>query len=71
MRNQVDTTTIPLLREVIAQPKALFLVAVAVSFLLSITLWFGGDKQAGLFVGIWVPSIASVGTLILQGGRHE
>jgi hypothetical protein len=27
------------------------------SFLFSVTLWFSGMKDAGLFVGIWVPSI--------------
>jgi hypothetical protein len=32
------------------------------SFLLSVYLWFFGEKDAGLFVGIWVPSIISFGT---------
>jgi hypothetical protein len=35
------------------------------SFLFSVSLWFGflgpADKQAGIFVGIWVPSILAVG----------
>ena len=38
------------------------------SFLLSISLWFGllgaADKQAGIFVGIWVPSILAVGIYV-------
>ena len=27
------------------------------SFLFSVTLWFSGLKDEGMFVGIWVPSI--------------
>ena len=52
-------------------PKALFLAAAAISFFLSIWLWFSGDRERGLFVGLWVPSILSAGGLLLAGGRHE
>jgi hypothetical protein len=38
----------------------LWLVAAAISFLFSVVLWFGVDKQAGIFVGLWVPSILSL-----------
>ncbi|MFT6242987.1 MAG: hypothetical protein ACI9NQ_001910 [Paracoccaceae bacterium] len=34
-----------------------FLGAAVVSLLASVALWFLYDKEAGLFVGIWVPSI--------------
>ena len=51
--------------------KALFLVAAFISFLLSVSLWFTGDREAGLFVGIWVPSICSAGALIMSGGRND
>jgi cation transport ATPase len=34
------------------------------SFLLSVYLWFTGHKDAGLFVGIWVPSILSFGAYL-------
>ena len=41
------------------------LLAVALSFLFSVSLWFGvlgePDRQAGIFVGIWVPSILGLG----------
>ena len=40
------------------------LSAVAISLFLSVGLWFGGDREMGLFVGIWVPSILSFGCLI-------
>ena len=33
-----------------------------VSFLFSVTLWFAGFKDEGMFVGIWVPSILSLAT---------
>jgi hypothetical protein len=52
-------------------PKALFLTAAFASFLLSIALWFSGDREAGIFVGIWVPSICAAGALVLAGGRHD
>jgi len=35
--------------------------AVALSFTASVLLWFTGDQEAGLYVGIWVPSILSLG----------
>lgn len=37
------------------------LAAAAVSMILSISLWFGVDREAGLFVGLWVPSILGFG----------
>jgi len=49
------------------------LVASGLSFLLSVGLWFlaaewAGSpedaKQYGLFVGLWVPSILALGTLL-------
>lgn len=35
--------------------------AALISMILSIYLWFMVDKEAGLFVGIWVPSILGFG----------
>ena len=34
-----------------------FLLAVAVSFLVSAYLWFGGQRLEGVFTAIWVPAI--------------
>ncbi len=43
-----------------------FLIAGFFSFLFSVWLYFVQDEQtAGIFVGLWVPSIHSLGTLIL------
>ncbi len=40
---------------------ALFLVAALGSFLLSIGLWFTDNREEGVFVGLWVPSILAAG----------
>ena len=47
--------------------KWLFVGAAFVSFLFSVALWFGGQREEGLFVGIWVPSILAFGTLMVSG----
>jgi len=47
--------------------KLLFCVAALISFFLSVFLWFAGQKDEGLFVGLWVPSILSLGALLIAG----
>jgi hypothetical protein len=47
--------------------KALFLGAACVSFLFSVYLWFLVEREQGLFVGLWVPSILALGALLLSG----
>ncbi|MEO6570538.1 MAG: hypothetical protein ABIO83_03235 [Ilumatobacteraceae bacterium] len=48
-----------------------FLVAGFLSFLFSVWLYFVADeKDAGIFVGLWVPSIHSLGTLLLSPTRR-
>lgn len=42
------------------------LIAVLISFLVSIGLWFTGFKDEGLYVGIWVPSILALGSYLKQ-----
>ncbi|MBJ7456324.1 MAG: hypothetical protein JHC74_09715 [Thermoleophilia bacterium] len=51
--------------------RALILVAAFASFVLSVSLWFSGSEQAGIFVGVWVPSIISLGAFLMprQVGR--
>ena len=48
-----------------AKGDLLILLAAFLSLLFSISLWFGvgmaANKEAGMFVGIWVPSIISLG----------
>ena len=43
----------------------LVLLAAFVSFVLSVVVWFGGHHQEGIFVGLWVPSILSLGAVVL------
>ncbi len=45
--------------------RLLLLAAAAVSFALSISLWFSGHELQGIFVGLWVPSILSLGAIVL------
>jgi ABC-type multidrug transport system permease subunit len=47
--------------------KCLIIFAAFVSFLFSVGLWFSGQREEGIFVGIWVPSILSFGTLLASG----
>ena len=50
----------------------IILAAAFVSFLLSVSLWFGvfgdTDRELGVFVGLWVPSILSLGALLSPRG---
>jgi hypothetical protein len=55
----------------LAKAKLLFCVAAGVSFLLSVSLWFSGHREQGQFVGLWVPSILSLGALMLAGRRKS
>ncbi len=45
-------------------PMALMFGAAFVSFVFSVILWFFVDKDTGLFVGIWVPSILSLAAAV-------
>jgi hypothetical protein len=45
--------------------RSLVLLAAFVSFVLSVVMWFGGHHQEGIFVGLWVPSILSLGAVVL------
>ncbi len=54
----------------ISRPKALFLLAAGLSFLMSVYLYFSGSHEQGIFVGIWVPSILAAGALLMGGKRN-
>ncbi len=56
-----------LLASPLVRAKLLFLLASFASLVLSVSLWFSGHQMQGVFVGIWVPSILSAGSLILSG----
>jgi hypothetical protein len=46
--------------------RGLILLGAFVSFVLSVSLWFTGHHEQGIFVGLWVPSILTLG-VIAQG----
>jgi hypothetical protein len=45
--------------------RSLVLFAAFVSFVISVVLWFDGHHDQGIFVGLWVPSILSLGAVVL------
>lgn len=51
-----------------SRSRSLFLLAALISFVFSVTLWFTGQRDEGLFVGLWVPSILSLGAMTTNGG---
>ena len=51
--------------------RLLLLSAAAVSFVLSVSLWFAGSESQGIFVGLWVPSILSLGSIVLPRGERR
>lgn len=55
----------------VSRPKALFMLAAGISFLMSVYLFFNGSREQGIFVGIWVPSILSAGGLLLGRSGRE
>ena len=42
-----------------------FAAAAVISVGLSVSLWFTGNEQEAIFVGIWVPSILALGSLAM------
>jgi len=47
----------------------LILLGAFVSFVLSVSLWFTGNHDQGIFVGLWVPSILALSGLSSGGSR--
>ncbi len=51
-------------------PVILWLLAAFLSFLGSVACWFLVDRQTGIFIGIWVPSILALATLLTSLPRR-
>ncbi len=51
--------------------RLLLLTAAAISFALSVSLWFAGNELQGIFVGLWVPSILALGAIVLPQGDQR
>lgn len=62
--NPISTTARQASASGLPKEKLLLLTAAFISFVLSVLVWFFIDKDAGVFVGIWVPSILSLGTFL-------
>lgn len=50
--------------------RSLVLFAAFASFVISVVLWFGGHHDQGIFVGLWVPSILSLGAVVLPRSQR-
>jgi hypothetical protein len=55
----------------VTKARLLFLTASGASLALSVALWFSGQKDQGLFVGLWAPTVLAAGALMTSGGTHE
>ena len=66
---QIQTGDVKMKRQ--SKAKLGFILAAGASLVVSVSLWFTGSKEQGVFVGLWVPSILSLGSLMLTGGRDE
>jgi hypothetical protein len=51
--------------------RRIYLIAALLSFIFSVSLWFSGSREQGLFVGLWVPSILALGSLMLRSNRRQ
>lgn len=49
----------------------LVLLAATISFIFSVLLWFAGNELQAIFVGLWVPSILSLGAIVLPRGERS
>mgnify|MGYP006096828797 CR=1 FL=1 len=51
--------------------KFFFLTAAGLSLVVSIAIFLGGDREQGIFIGLWVPSILSLGHFLTEGVGNE
>ena len=49
--------------------RGMILLGAFVSFVLSVSLWFTGSHEQGIFVGLWVPSILALAGLTRDRSR--
>lgn len=66
---QVEAARTEQIRVAARRARLLILAGAFLSFLFSVGLWFGGMREEGLFVGLWVPSILGLGSLVLPSNR--
>lgn len=54
-----------------ARARALLFLGAAISFVASVSLWFSGNELQAIYVGLWVPSILSLGATVLPRGERS
>jgi hypothetical protein len=68
---EMDVVKPVTIKEVMSRPlmkiKLIFMAAGFFSLALSVGLWFSGNEMEGIFVGLWVPAVHSLGALLLAG----
>lgn len=54
-------------------PDILMLISAFLSLIFSEVLWFKGEKEAGIFIGLWVPSILGFAILLklIQNQKND
>ena len=40
------------------------IIAAVISLIVAVYVWFTGNKDAGLFIGLWVPSLFALATYL-------
>ena len=65
----IDPALVAAARE--GRARALLLLGAAISFVASVSLWFSGNELQGIYVGLWVPSILSLGAIVLPRGERS
>ena len=67
MTNKTEISNSIQIKKKLMIGKCVIFFAAFLSMLFSIYLFHTGDTQNGIFVGTWVPSILSAGTLLIVG----
>lgn len=70
--SQIEIPSVEGARSLLAQQgrsKILWFLAAGASLMLAVYLFFTGDHERGIFVGIWVPSILSAANLMVARER--
>lgn len=71
MQTQKQAPVKKLLADPLMRIKLIFMGAGFFSLALSVGLWFSGNKLQGIYVGLWVPGVQSLGALLLAGESRK